>query len=413
MRTKFHYMLALAMLVTGSLNTLSTKAADQQSADGTDEYDNPHAFAHPLVQAQGMFIGEFLCLLAFFVFRWWATKRGRRDQVDTADPNFNPLMLAIPAACDMTATSTMYVGLTLTYSSNFQMLRSSVVVFVAVLSRIVFKRDIKLYRWIGVALVAVGTAVVGTAGLACPDNGKATAAPNPALGNMLIIAAQMIVAAQMVIEEALIGKRNLNALQVVGWEGTWGFLMLTCVVTGLYFVKLPAALNLQDSTQAGPHFADPIDALTQLANNKWIVLFVLGNMLSIAFYNFSGITVTKVLDASTRMILDSLRTVVIWATSLGLGWQAFCYVQAIGFVILLAGTLVYNAIVRLPGMDYSDMDASSAGKTAELSKQPLLSGEGSVNDDLEHGLAAPSPLLPRQDQLMTPSLGRATAIKQR
>lgn len=37
--------------------------------------------------------------------------------------NFNPLILFIPAMCDMTATSIMYVGLNLTYASSFQMFR--------------------------------------------------------------------------------------------------------------------------------------------------------------------------------------------------------------------------------------------------------------------------------------------------
>lgn len=42
--------------------------------------------------------------------------KGNRD-------NFNPLILFVPAFCDMVATSTMYVGLNLTYASSFQMLR--------------------------------------------------------------------------------------------------------------------------------------------------------------------------------------------------------------------------------------------------------------------------------------------------
>lgn len=37
--------------------------------------------------------------------------------------SFNPLVLLPPAMCDMVATSIMYIGLTLTYASSFQMLR--------------------------------------------------------------------------------------------------------------------------------------------------------------------------------------------------------------------------------------------------------------------------------------------------
>lgn len=37
--------------------------------------------------------------------------------------NFSPWIFLPPALCDMLATSTMYVGLNLTFASSFQMLR--------------------------------------------------------------------------------------------------------------------------------------------------------------------------------------------------------------------------------------------------------------------------------------------------
>lgn len=48
---------------------------------------------------------------------------------------------------------------------------------------------------------------------------------------------------------------------------------------------------------------------------------------SIAFFNFAGISVTKEISATTRMILDSIRTVIIWVISLTFKWQAFHYLQ--------------------------------------------------------------------------------------
>ena len=46
MKTFFHYMLALGMLITGSINTLSTKWADRQCAEGVDHSFT--MFVHPL-----------------------------------------------------------------------------------------------------------------------------------------------------------------------------------------------------------------------------------------------------------------------------------------------------------------------------------------------------------------------------
>ena len=64
----FQIIVSAVMVFTGTINTLSTKAADLLLVRG----NNPHAahqFNHPYVQAVGMFIGEFACI---FVFGIWA-----------------------------------------------------------------------------------------------------------------------------------------------------------------------------------------------------------------------------------------------------------------------------------------------------------------------------------------------------
>ena len=51
--------------------------------------------------------------------------------------------------------------------------------------------------------------------------------------------------------------------------------------------------------------------------------------MSIAFFNFAGVSITKELSATTRKVLDTLRTLVIWAFSLAVGWQEFYFLQVI------------------------------------------------------------------------------------
>lgn len=89
---------------------------------------------------------------------------------------------------------------------------------------------------------------------------------------------------------------------------------------------------------------DALDAFCQVGQQPLITLALLGNISSIAFFNFAGISVTKEMSATTRMVLDSLRTVVIWALSLALGWEVFHPLQILGFLILLTGTALYNGL---------------------------------------------------------------------
>ena len=70
--------------------------------------------------------------------------------------------------------------------------------------------------------------------------------------------------------------------------------------------------------------------------------------MSIAFFNFSGISVTQEISATTRMVLDSCRTVIIWIVSLSVQWQPFTWpifsMQLGGFALLIVGMCLYNDI---------------------------------------------------------------------
>ena len=99
--------------------------------------------------------------------------------------------------------------------------------------------------------------------------------------------------------------------------------------------------------------------------HRWHRCIILGNVLSIAFFNFAGISVTKELSSTTRMVLDSGRTLIIWVVSLALQWQAFyplqiigsfasrdmwpsskelCVCLPLGFALLVIGMGIYNGV---------------------------------------------------------------------
>jgi len=163
-------------------------------------------------------------------------------------------------------------------------------------------------------------------------------------GDLLIIMAQIISATQMVYEEKFVNKHNVPALQAVGWEGFFGFVTLAVLLVPMYFIPLPFPFGHE------PRFVmeDALDAFVQLHNNPLLVVAFTGTIVSIAFFNFAGISVTKELSATTRMVLDSVRTVVIWMVSLSVHWQGFNYLQLIGFLVLICGMCLYNNILIAP-----------------------------------------------------------------
>jgi len=116
--------------------------------------------------------------------------------------------------------------------------------------------------------------------------------------------------------------------------------------------------------------------------NSWIItLALVGNIVSIAFFNFTGVTITAKLSATTRMVLDSVRTLIIWIFSLIVGWQSFYWLQIIGFLILLAGTLIYNKIIKLPGLNYGD-EGTTTAKTSLINDNHKNNNHHAENDTL-------------------------------
>ncbi|XP_033221942.1 solute carrier family 35 member F6-like [Belonocnema kinseyi] len=340
--THYQKILAILMVVTGSFNTLSVKYADKLKSPGQD--GEPRAFNHPFMQSAFMFLGEMMCLLVFKIaFCYYNRQANGSVETNTltkGSRTFNPLILAIPALCDTIATSIMYVGLTMTYASSFQMLRGSVIVFTGILSVGFLERKLGFQKWSGIGLVIVGLLVVGLADFITMKDSKQDT-NSVITGDLLIICAQVITATQMVVEEKYVTTRDIPALQAIGWEGLFGFLAISLAMIPLNYMQVPYPFS--DNPRGT--LEDTIDAFVQIKNNGRLLMAIIGIMFSIAFFNFAGISVTKELSATTRMILDSVRTLVIWAFSLAFMWQEFHYLQLFGFAFLITGMCLYNDVV--------------------------------------------------------------------
>ncbi|KAF7284044.1 transport and golgi organization 9 [Rhynchophorus ferrugineus] len=341
--TRYQTFLAFLMVLTGSINTISTKWADYIKSvgrNGTEE-----KFDHPFFQACTMFLGELSCLLFFkILYRVYSSRADGTEDVSEltkGNRNFNPFILFIPAMCDMTATSIMYIGLNLTFASSFQMFRGSVIVFVGLLSSAFLNRTLVKREFLGIFFVIIGLAVVGVVDFISDDSSSDHNKNDIITGDMLIIIAQIIQAIQMVVEEKFVTGLNIPPLQAVGWEGVFGFVTLAFLQIPFYYIRAGPPLT----QNPGDRLEDAIDAFIQIGHSWKLLLSILGTIISIAFFNFAGISVTKEMSATTRMVLDSVRTIVIWIFSLMFfSDQVFHWLQLLGFLFLIIGTCLYNGV---------------------------------------------------------------------
>lgn len=321
-----------------------------------------------------MFLGETLCFIPYFFLRWRkqqrhkaehgaayvssgasGSKRKRRLRIIAA--------FALPALCDAAATTLLNVGLYYTYASTFQMLRGTLVLWAGLLTIVVLHRRLHIHNWFGMVLIVAGAAIVGASSIIY-DRGAPSRPPSlaglvqslskshkhanpdkardPVLGDILVVVAQIAAALQFIIEEKYLAKYRVPALLGVGLEGMWGLLLSAIALPLLSVVKGSDGLAI-DSL---------FSAFREISHSWQLQASTVGSIVSIAFFNFFGLSVTKSLSGAARAAIDACRTILIWLFSVQVGWERFHGLQVVGFMILVAGTSMYNELLRgcLPGV---------------------------------------------------------------
>ena len=226
------------------------------------------------------------------------------------------------------------------------MLRGATIVFSGILSVIFLKKKLVAHHWIGMLTVTAGLACVGATVL-LPDPTKAKNPDAPpqnlfALGLILILAGQVLASIQMVVEELFLKSGNYSAFNVVGMEGTFGTLIM-----GLFV--LPLCYFLPGDNVGS--YENIVDAFVQVGQAPGLLGLIIAYIFSIACFNFFGLSVSKTLSTIHRTLIDACRTILVWITSIvlyyigtpfGEPWGKWSFLQLIGFVFLIIGTVIYN-----------------------------------------------------------------------
>lgn len=337
------YLFMLGMLFFGTANTIIGKAMDLSHGNG-------HIFNHPYFQTAMMFAGETFCLCFYFIYLK-ISKTAAAENASVKEPLANKgqkrscldkmgkFVFIIPSFFDFCASTLMFLGLVLSAPSVYQMMRGFIMVVVAIYSVMFLRIKLFPHQLLGVGLAFVGVAIVGLASVLY----EASSAKNPILGIIIIIIAQFFAGGVFVSEQLFLENIVVHPLQAVGIEGCSGF--------AYYLIVLPI-FNLipcnNDDVCNGGYVENSIEAFRQIGDSTNLMLCFWGFMFSIAFFNFTGVTVTKKAGALARSTIDTSRTLIIWGFSIGVGWEVFIPLQLVGFFFLVLGTLVYNEVLKIP-----------------------------------------------------------------
>lgn len=365
------YILIVLMVVTGSTNTIATKTQLKLKGKGLD-------YSHQWFITFGMFIGEMFSLIGYIVTMIQKKQKekskindeslitdGSEDngnQHEPPKPEASNFIFASTAMCDLCATTLNTFGITYLSSSIYQMFRGFELLFIMLFSKIFLGNHIYRHHALGVGSVITGLFCVGLT--AVLYNGAD--AKNPYVGMLFLFCAQFFSSTQYTIQEKLVKSYSVNSFQLVGFEGLWGALMYTLILFIFQHVNCGGWSDTLRSFCIENEYGefrleDTLFAFRQMGDNWKLMFAVITHVISIALYNFVGINLTQLVSSTARAIVDTVRTVFVWLFFLipspirveG-GKEEFHVLQFFGFILLIAGTLIYNEIVELKfwNLDY-------------------------------------------------------------
>ncbi|KAG1803559.1 uncharacterized protein HD556DRAFT_1227206 [Suillus plorans] len=370
MPSSFYVPILLAgMIITGSSNSLWSKWQDMQCVENCSDPNPAHhvLYEQPVWQTLQMFLGEMLCFLPV-IYTWLRARQrtapvflpsdledepGKIDQTCEELRGWKILLLWFPAACDLTGTTLMNVGLLYTPVSIYQMTRGALVLFVGILSVIFLHRRLWLYQWVSLLTVMAGVSLVGYSGSLIKDAVHSTLhllgsdQPEPEVTKVLVgiffvLFAQVFTATQFVVEEKIMARYSVAPLVAVGYEGLFGALTI---------IMCMPILAMPSIASTSPFFDLP-RGWYQFVNTPSVLWSGIVIAISISLFNYFGLSVTRHVSATARSLTDTCRTLSIWLVSLALGWEKLLFpislLQVLGFSFLVYGTFLFNGLVNPP-----------------------------------------------------------------
>jgi drug/metabolite transporter (DMT)-like permease len=356
------YISHIGMLIFGTGSSVSMKI--MLGFDAAGWAGVRHKFDKPFMQSLLMFFGMAFSLL---IGKFWDPE-GKAGANRVASTFRQKVMVAIPCAFDLIASTLMTFGLIWINASIFQMLRGSMVIFSAIFSIIFLKKRIIPAEWFGICLVIVALVIIGLAAVWMPssddDSADSATTSQKLIGSFLVIAAQIVQAAQIVVEQFVLHDLSMPALEVVGWEGIWGFIMML-------LLAFPFALIIpgKDPSPLGNSLENFMDSFMQLAEPK-VAGICVGFIIAVLGLNIFGMLVTSHTNAINRTLMEAARTILVWivmliayAAGAGFGeqWCKYSWLELAGFIVLVSGTVIYNKIWRFPFFNYPEPPVLTEG----------------------------------------------------
>jgi drug/metabolite transporter (DMT)-like permease len=307
------------------------------------ESDTNQKFQKPFFFTWLGSVGLFLTFL-FAVIPNWHTFLGRFRSTDSW---IYPIVLVgISTFFNLIAGSlSNFSSLYLNYSVSL-MLRSSTLIFGALIHVFYLKRSLARHEIIGVSMTLFSVIFVGIAAMNSHSATTHRSASSYVIGFYVAvrILSKSLQAISMILEEKVMNMINLAPIELTGVTGVWSLVLST-----------PILLPMEDLSET----------VTIISGSRPIAFLSLLSVIVFAVWTVLSLQITKKASAVARMVFDQLTVVIVWVGQLGIRWAVvgtkyeerfgktgeqwtnWSWLQLFGFGVMVVGACVYQGIISL------------------------------------------------------------------
>lgn len=253
--------------------------------------------------------------------------------------------ISLSGVCDAIAQICVIVGTSNVPVSLMMILKGSRALFSALLSIVMFKRNLYAYQWVSLAL-CLGGLTVSSMGSFLSGS---TPVNNLVLGICLILTAEAFRSVRIVYDEYMMREYKYNPFMIIGLEGVTGTI---CAAIAL------VAVNFIPGKDVGGVVEDFDNTIFMTQNSTLVIILLTFLPLWVNSMYISGMFVTKLVSAVYNAIVTVLTVAVVWgyeimihycvSTDYGDKWTHYSFMQLLGFVLILISTLMYDATWKMP-----------------------------------------------------------------
>ena len=368
-------VIVACFIISGAINSISYQLL-------SNIQESSEQFYHPWFLLLGQFLFQSISVILFLIL-----SETKKITPDFNEKKMNITYFTIPTILDLLGVVLFSFSMKLLSSGLVIVLRLIIILLTGLLSVMYLNNVLNRHNILGITFLICGIVILAISPLLfsnyddenCNNRECTSSTQSYGIGIILCILSSIFHSFSILIEDKFIREFKINPIKVTGIQGIFGLLISFTLVILFQFVPCTATSKCREDFMsvlcAGNFFVeDSIYAFKQMADNGKLLTCVTIFIFNLGlYYKFFSCFVIKEFNSTTRAILDNIKLLIVFIffilqTNDSCLKEKFHWLQIVGFILLILGTVVYIELVKIPFLGLNNQMQKQEESDGKLKK---------------------------------------------